>query len=173
MTRTEGGPEEGQRSAPANGARLGLAALALIAVAILVLGGGLAIYLLSQDSEQTDKARLSPHNEPAAPPKQTEVTPTEPPPPGQDELRVTARSYTNAINAKDKAAATVLVCDQASPGYMYRQNDPGTVLRVSAVKMRSETFAQVDVVHRAPWGQWSFPMYMEVSDTNTWCVISD
>ena len=90
-------------------------------------------------------------------------------------MLVAAQNYVNAVNVRDVAAATALVCpgaqDSAEAGILY-PDEPHTTLNLGPVTEHEDSFGQIETIIHADFGEWTFPMILKVSyKTNLWCVL--
>lgn len=147
---------------PPKKSRTGLV-VALVAVFVLLVGGGVGAYLLLSKSDAPTTA--SPRTAAGAPP-------TDAVPPELAEMAYRhAKEYVAAVNAGDEAAATELTCGLSQPGMLfdYGLRDGPVTLVMEAEKIGGDTavftleFAKGDA--RPLTLNWT-----QNSTSSRWCV---
>lgn len=147
-----------------------MAFVAIALVAVLALGGGLTVWLLSRDDgTDTPAAQTS---EPAS----TEPASSEPAtgggPTGSDEeaLKKVAQNYFEALNNRDEPAATRLMCEQTGPGVLWNILGAEIKIEFDHIENASST-SLVTVYYRLKNSSLDNTAFVFASLRNqTWCI---
>lgn len=156
--------------------------IAIIAIAVLVLGGGgVTIWLLTKDDGKSNSASGDPSQ--TTGPTTTEDSPSledspsDEPTSGTDSpsgdatgaVTAVAQDYADAVNSSNESAATDLMCDKTGPGVLYTELAGQVPVEPGEVEIVSETMATVSYTAQGNADGPAAPLFFQYKD-GAWCV---
>jgi cytoskeletal protein RodZ len=142
--------------------------IAIVVIAVLVLGGGsVAVWLLNKDSDSKG-ASGDTTSQTSEPTTEESTSDSGSDSGGEDAVSGVASDYADAVNGTDEAAATALTCDKGDAGTLYTSLAGKAQVEVGKVDMLTDELATVDItVVGSTTGAIAMPF--EYKD-GSWCV---
>lgn len=129
--------------------------IGIAVVAVLVLAGGVAVYLLTKSDEPISGT--------------PEGTGTKPGPTGDAaSLSAAATKYADAVTGADETTAKDMMCDSSTPGILFEENAGKGEVRAGDAELISDTAGVVSIT-LADSTTLTVPLAFEFTD-GAWCV---
>jgi hypothetical protein len=146
--------------------------IAIVVVAVLVVGGGLTVWLLTRSDGDSDNANQPTTGQTTGdqPTKETSTGGSNPAGGGEEALKSVAQSYFEAVNKRDESAATKLTCKKDGPGVLYEALPEDVKVEFDRADMASDVSATVFYKLQGDTSNGvASPIFMAFED-GAWCV---